>query len=67
MSTSLTNQLRESLLLERARRLYGIVTVASEDDAIERIKAALRVERDEGIETGIRQAETHGHHLRAVS
>jgi len=59
--------LRESLILERAKALHRVVCTAPADEAIEIIKLALRVERDEGIETGIRQAETHGHHLRAVS
>lgn len=59
MSTALMNTLRESLILERARALYTVVTVATEEDAIEIIKLALRVERDEGIKAGHKQAEQH--------
>lgn len=67
MSGALTNQLRESLILERARRLYTIVTVAPEDEAITILRTALRTERDEGIATGHDQAMRHADLLMAVS
>lgn len=67
MSAALTNQLRESLILERARRLYTLVTVAPEDEAITILRTALRTERDEGIKTGHDQAERFSHELEKAS
>jgi hypothetical protein len=64
---ALMTTLRESLILERAKALHRVVCTSPADEAIEIIKLALRVERDEGIETGIRQAETHAELLEKAS
>jgi len=67
MSAALMNQLRESLLLERAKRLYHIAHVETSEIAIETIKLSLRLERDEGIHTGIEQAQRFADELRKVA
>jgi hypothetical protein len=65
--SALMTTLRESLILERAKALHSVVQTAPADEAIEIVRLALRVERDEGIETGIRQAETHAELLEKAS
>ena len=65
MTAALTNQLRESLLLERARKIYRIVWMAAgnENERVDLIRDILRITRDEGIATGIDQAQRFEHEL----
>lgn len=57
MNDALMAQLRESLLLERARKIYLIVDLAQGDEGIDAIKEILRTTRDEGIAAGLDQAD----------
>ena len=62
MTAALTNQLRESLLLERARKIYRIAA-GNENERVDMIRDILRITRDEGIATGIDQAQRFEHEL----
>ena len=65
MTAALTNQLRESLLLERARKIYriGWMAAGNENERVDLIRDILRITRDEGIATGIDQAQRFEHEL----
>ncbi len=65
--SALMNTLRENLILERAKNLYSIMQIAPEQEAIDVIKRALRLERDGGITTGINQAQRFADELRKAS
>lgn len=59
MSDALMDQLRESLLLERARKIYRVTLKAPPETAILMVSDILRITRDEGIAVGLGQTERH--------
>lgn len=69
MSDALMEQLRESLLLERARKIYSITysAVRTKTDAIDLIRDVLRITREEGIAVGLDQATRHAQQIEAVA
>lgn len=68
MSDKLMDTLRESLLLERARKIHHIAKHYSDDAcAVEMIKAVLRDTRDEGIQTGHDQTVKYSEELEKAS
>lgn len=67
MNDMLMHQLRESLLLERARKIYLTTCDHSEHNAICMIRDILRITRDEGIAVGLDQAARHATQIEAVA
>lgn len=67
MSDALMDQLRESLLLERANKLYHIAHRVGETQGVNLIRDMLRITRDEGIAVGLDQATRHAQQIEAVA
>lgn len=67
MSDALMCQLRESLLLERAKLLYEASQRLPDPGAIDVIRDMLRVTRDEGIAVGLDQATRHIQQIEEVA
>lgn len=67
MNDLLMHQLRESLLLERARKIYRVTLKAPPETAILMISDILRITRDEGIAVGLDQKARFADQLEEVS
>lgn len=66
-SEALMDQLRESLLLERANKLYHIAHRVGETQGVNLIRDMLRITRDEGIAVGLDQKARFADQLEKVS